>query len=279
MNAENKEPRRRLPFWRTIIDSYVVTYSNLGYLARLSWAWVLLMIPISLAFYALMFWLGWHQAPEGTFGSIFIIIASSLLFSPMIASIAVAWHRRLLENESWLSGPYLRLDRVVANYFNLVFLASLLILAPAAGLPSSIANLEAGDADLFSLVLVLGYLIAMGVGTFVATRIWLALPARALDRDDVTVKSAWTITRGCFWRLFWGSVLCVLPVIIATSALTSTTFGVVDVEDTTLARYAVGQTLLGFFAAFLGGMPAISFLSLTYRWLVMDGKGELQEAN
>lgn len=278
MNAENKEPRRRLPFWRTVIDSYVVTYSNLGYLARISWAWVLLMIPISLAFYALMFWLGWHQAPEGTFGSIFILIASSLLFLPMIASIAVAWHRKLLENESWASGPYLRLDRVVASYFGLALFASLLILAPGTGLLSSASNAQPDDA-VITPTWVLGYLIVMGAGTFIATRIWLALPARALDRDDVTVKSAWAATRGCFWRLFWGSVLCVIPVIIATSALTSTTVGVVDVEDTTLAGYAMGQTLLGFFAAFLGGMPAISFLSLTYRWLMMDSANELQDAN
>lgn len=279
MNAENAVPRRRLPFWRTVIDAYILTYNNLGYLARISWAWALLMVPISLAFYALVFRLDWHQSPAGSSESIFTLFGTSLLFLPMFASVAVAWHRKLLENETWPGRVYLRLDRVVADYIYLGLFMLLLVLVPFSGVLWSASRIETADEIPTYGPVALGCLIAMCAGIFVATRIWVVLPARALNRGDVTVKTAWAITHGHFWRLFWGSILCVFPTIIVISVLVAITFGIVDDEDTTLVRYAVGQTLSEFFSAFLAGMPAVSFLSLAYRWLVMDVHDEQHDAN
>lgn len=279
MNVTKKVHRRRLPFWRTVIDAYVVTYDNLGYLARISWAWVLLMIPLSLAFYALMFRLGWHQAPEDTFGSIFAFLGSSLLYLPMLASIAVAWHRKLLEDEVWQSAVYLRLDRVVANYIGLALIILFLGLIPFAGFLSRASSIGSMDEVPVAGLIGLGCLILTGVGIFVATRIWLALPPRALDRADITAKDAWAVTRGSFWRLLWGQVLCIFPPIILLTILVWITVGVDEPEDTTLARYTLQQTLFEFLATFLAAMPTVSFLSLAYRWLVMDSTDELQGAD
>lgn len=279
MNAENKVPRRRLPFWHTVIDAYVVTYDNLGYLARISWAWLLVMVPISFAFYALMFRLGWHQAPQSTIGSIFNSFGTSILFLPILASIAVAWHRKLLEGEIWQSSVYLRLDRVVANYIGLALIIVLLVLAPFAGFLSSAANMATADeVPVFGLI-GLSCLIVMCAGIFVATRIWLALPARALGRDNIAVGDAWTATRGSFWRLLWGSALCIFPIIIVLTVLAWATIGVDDPEATTIGKYALQQTLFEFVVTFLATMPTVSFLSLAYRWLVMNGTGEPQDTN
>ena len=186
MSVTNKVHRRRLPFWRTVTDAYVVTFNNLGYLARISLAWVLLMIPISFAFHALMFWLGWHPTPASKHGSVVNALGSGLLPLPMLASIAVAWHRKVLEGEIWQRGAYLRLDRVVANYLGLVLTTMLLVYAPLMGVAPLVKGRVSPETF---IVLVLGGSFMTGAGIFVATRIWLALPAQALDRADATVTT------------------------------------------------------------------------------------------
>lgn len=268
MNAENKVPRRRLPFWRTVIDAYVVTYDNLGYLARISWAWLLLMIPIAFAFHTLMFWLGWHLKPTSTLGWV-IKATGNLLPLTMLASIAVAWHRKLLEGELWPSSVYLRLDRVVANYLGLVLVTMLLMYIPLIG----VAPIKDRVAPQTFIVLMLGASIMMGAGIFVATRIWLALPAQALDRADATIGNAWTITRGSFWRLLWGSALCFFPIIAVVTFVIWMILGVDGLKGTTLAQYTLilTETFFGTLGTLVSAMPTVSFLSLAYRWLVMDG--------
>lgn len=279
MNITNKVHRRRLPFWRTVIDAYVVTFNNLGYLARISWAWLLLMVPIAFAFHALMFWLGWQPTSASKHGSVVNAVGSGLLPLPMLASIAVAWHRKVLEGEIWPRSVYLRLDRVVANYLGLVLTTMLLVSAPPAMVFGFDPSIRDRVAPQTFMVLLLGASILMGAGIFVATRIWLALPAQALDRADATVNNAWTVTRGSFWRLLWGSVLCIFPISALIAALIWAMFGRDGLEGTTLATYAASETLNGILGTLLFAMPTVSFLSLAYRWLVIDGADEPQGPN
>jgi hypothetical protein len=115
------------------MEAYALTFKNFGYLLRISWAWLVLMVSLSLAFYASVFWYGW-QNPENYFSSVLREVLGDLLFQPYFASIAVAWHRRFLANEVWPSLVYMRFDRLVASYFGLsviiYILTSGLILLP-----------------------------------------------------------------------------------------------------------------------------------------------------
>ena len=45
--AANSPGSARLPVWETAKEAYALTFSNLGYLFRISWAWMLLWMPIA----------------------------------------------------------------------------------------------------------------------------------------------------------------------------------------------------------------------------------------
>jgi hypothetical protein len=246
------EARPHLKVWRTVVQSYAITFVYLGYILRVSRAWVALMIPLSLTYHTSVFWLGRQT-------SLLADVLSTLLFLPFLASIAVAWHRRLLLNEVWSGRVYLRLDRPVAGYFGLSVLISLLF----PGLMIAVVpGAEAEWQDLLAAAL------AAGAGLFLSTKIWLALPAQALGDSEITVRQAWRGSRGNVWRMIAGSALCSLPMLVLV-VLTATLVPDADKATRPLA-YAAWQTLTEIVITFLAGMPVVSFLSLAYRHLIQD---------
>ncbi len=253
MAVARTEPR--LEVWRTAVEAYALTFANLGYLLRISWAWVVLMIPVSLGCYASIFWLGWDKLlfPEA--------LLSTFLFLPFLASIAVAWHRRLLVNEVWPGSVYLRFDGLVASYFGLSAVISILFPGPMIAFPSSVESRWQG-------LLLLAVALATGVGLFLGTRIWLALPARALGNSEITLRQAWRGSRRNVLRLLAGSFLCSLPMFVL--VVLAAMFGPDMAEASQALVYAAWQTLIEIGLTFLAGMPIVSFLSLAYRRLIQD---------
>jgi len=256
----------RLPIWRTVAEAFAVTARNSDYLFRISWMWVLVMLPIAFVYHLTAFRHGWvctsHPCPSGSDA---YPIGSTLLFMPMLSSIAVAWHRRLLANEVWQGRYYLRLDSSVAGYFGL----ALLVLVLAVG-PAYVFMLRAEQAMSEDWLgrLVLVSLLAFIVGLFVSTRIWLALPAWALGRSELDLRQAWNASNRYFWRLLMGCLLCTMPVMIIAGA-----FAILAVDWTTArepAVFAAWETMFDLLAAFLASMPIVSFLSLAYRCLIMS---------
>src|SRR5205823_596820 len=49
------------------------------------------------------------------------------------------------------------------------------------------------------------------IGFFIVARLSLALPGKALGRDDVTLGSAWKVSKRNTWRMFWAYLFCILP--------------------------------------------------------------------
>lgn len=234
--------------WGTVAESYALTFSNLGYLLRISWAWAALMIPLSLGYYASIFW---FELPD----SLFIDVLSTLLLQPFVASIAVAWHRRLLVNEVWSGRIYLRLDRLVASYIGLVLIINE---GPSIAFNAMVRSFDIGRDGRLILVLAIG-LPAVVLGT----KIGLALPARALGNSDA-VRQGWRGSRGNVWRLMAGFALCSLPMPVLDVMVWPASS-----EASQPLTYAGWQTLyIGI--AFLFGMPIVSFLSLAYRRLIQD---------
>ena len=135
-------PPAKLPFWRTIGESYAIWFKNLPELIRIAWIWLLIMVPIVGLFM-------WWQAPammelmqnaragrpDPNPGMTALTQAiNSIILLPILSSIAVAWHRLLLRDEH-VSGPYLRLDSVVIGYAVLFFLIALLFVGAAISRP------------------------------------------------------------------------------------------------------------------------------------------------
>ena len=267
MAAARTEPR--LQVWRTVAQAYALTFRNFSYLLRISWAWVLLMIPISFAFHSFMFLRGWHDSTRVSyFGSLFYNVSSTLLFLPFLASIAVAWHRRLLADDVWPRRVYLRLDRTVVGYLGLSALISFLFEGPMTLMPTG--NLfevikEAG----WSGWLLLGVVLTTVAGLVLSTKIWLALPARALERREITIRQAWTGSHRNVLRLILGSVLCSLPIFVLL-LIFIIIFNLDWTNENQIILFATYQTLSEFGITFLAGIPVISFLSLAYRDLIED---------
>jgi hypothetical protein len=187
---------------------------------------------------------------------------SGVIILPMAASLAVAWNRLLLLNEH-VSGAYLRFDGVVVSYAILFFLIGLLpaipqhlgILYQMMTEPTAAARPNSG-AQILAFA---GTVLSIG-GWFISGRLLMVLPARALEREDVTFGTAWKRTRKNTWRLFWGYLLCLLPVMILGSGLTVWLF----LDTPSRLAMTVVWTLLTLVWA-LFGMVGVGFLSLAYR--------------
>lgn len=252
-----------MPLWRTVADAYRLTVQNFGYLMRISWLWALVTLPIAFAFHYAAFQQGWHNTSDlSSFGSRANLLAPALLYMPMLASVAVAWHRRLLADEVWQGRYYLRLDRTVAEYFGLALIVTSTATAPLYVL-LMLADRSQSEGWTGRLALVCFLMFA--VGLFISTKIWLALPARALGRSGFGMRKAWSASNRNFWRLFVGCILCTIPIVIISGMLM-----LLGVDWTTIAEpiaYAASVAVFDLVVMFLAGMPMISFLSLAYRRL------------
>src|SRR5262245_40834769 len=112
---------RKLPVWQTVSACYVTVAHNLGQLVRVSWLWLLIMVPV----YAAAYWLvlfGWARtAPDWAWMAPRWVreiapVTPLVVELPFLASIAVAWHHLVLRHERVSAPAYLRLDRQVWLY-------------------------------------------------------------------------------------------------------------------------------------------------------------------
>jgi hypothetical protein len=261
----------KLPVWKTVGEAYAVWARNFPALIRIAWLWLVITAPIV---FALMWWQAPHMAeimmnartgaPDPSPGvTVMMQVFNGIVLIPILSSIAVAWHRLLLRGEQ-VSGPYVRFDAVVIGYAVLFFIIGFLPAVPqymgqlylAATQPEG-----ASDIDLTASLLAGVGGIASLVIWFFACRLFMVLPAKALDRSDVSVGVSWAATKGNSWRLFWGYLLCLLPFMLFGSVLALwLLFG-----SPTRTSYAAISAVLSLLWA-LFGMVAVGFLSLAYRF-------------
>jgi len=129
---------------------------------------------------------------------------------PAFASMAVAWHRLLLQGEH---PAYLRLDYIVAAYAGVAFLGNIIMLAPYYFSVTIRFAAEATQSGAAAFVASVEPFASFAI-PFILARLSLVLPAMALGRRDVTFGAAWKISEGHTWWMFWAYVLCFLPVLV-----------------------------------------------------------------
>jgi hypothetical protein len=261
----------KLPVWKTVGEAYGVWARNFPALIRIAWLWLAIMAPIV---FALMWWQAPHMAeimmnartgaPDPSpADTVMMQVFNGIVLIPILSSIAVAWHRLLLRGEQ-VSGPYVRLDAVVIGYAVLFFIIGFMPAVPQyLGQLYLAATQPEGASEIDLTASLLGGLggIASLVIWFFACRLFMVLPAKALDRKDVTVGVSWAATTGNSWRLFWGYLLCLLPFMLFGSGLALwLLFG-----SPTRTSYAAISAVLSLLWA-LFGMVAVGFLSLAYRF-------------
>jgi membrane-anchored glycerophosphoryl diester phosphodiesterase (GDPDase) len=97
---------------------------------------------------------------------------------------------------------------------------------------------------------------------FVSARLFLMLPAKALERDDITLGTVWAATKRNSWRMVWGYVFCLLPMVVVGGGI-----GIAFWLSSALESRAVAATVWTALTLtwIIFGMVSVGFLSLAYR--------------
>jgi hypothetical protein len=258
---------RTLPFWRTVGLAYAAPFVHSGALLRAARLWFLVLAPPLLV-------ISWYQAPmqaevlarvgteprpvNAPWQLELLILFSQLVLSVPIASIAVAWHRLILNREI-PAAVYLRIDRGVWLYT--AFLLVMVLSLTALGNLPRLVNAGFGDGvedilEALSLALWIALMCVLG-------RLSLTLPAIALGHTDFGLRESWRATEGNTWRLFWGYLLCCFALVLPASLL----FRLVGVDRVTATIIQAATGLI----SILASIVSVGFLSFAYRHL-LEGK-------
>jgi uncharacterized membrane protein YjgN (DUF898 family) len=126
---------RHLPVTAAFRHAVLSTWNNLGFAFHASLPWLVVLIPLnvwaSLSMTAEPLLPGQQPTPEQMRDAL-LFYATSALSSVIYASIAVGWHRYILQDEVPLGRQRLRLDatvwRYVGNSFLVILMVTLLIM-------------------------------------------------------------------------------------------------------------------------------------------------------
>ena len=259
----------KLPFWSTIGEAYGFAFANLGQVARITGLWS----AIALAVYAVLYgMLGGDELKaiqEGTsIGPASLNLISLLIGLVIGSSVAVAWHRFVLVGEKVTGAAYLRLDNRVWAYLGAagvilaigvpflislyVFMTRVLEITPKDGVPRA-------DLDSLLIGLLPVIFITLAIACYFSTRLSLVLPARALGDDGYSWGDSWRTSRGHFWRLFAGSIVCYLPVLVA-----AWLGGVLTPDKPSITALVLSSSVMAVLGIILAVVP-LGFLSVAYR--------------
>ena len=266
MSSESKTMPQKLPFWHTVGGAYRLWAKNLPELVRISWLWLVVMAPVLAIinwwqapyFLELLRSVGAHVPPPDPVFGMLVQVIDLLIMLPMLASIAVAWHRLLLRDEHVGAGTYFRLDGVVIGYAVVLFLIGLLPSVPQF-LEQILEIKKSNTASGLAVVSILLSIVSI-VAALIAARLSVILPAKALGQEQITLGTVWASTSKNTWRLFGGYILTAVVVGFATGIMMflQSWFG------SSRTTFTLVWTALTFIWV-LGGMIGVGFLSLAYR--------------
>jgi hypothetical protein len=271
-----------LPVWKTTRACYALVFANLAAFLRISWLWILVMIPV----YAAVHWFLWtitlsdQSWPDDwrrTSANVLLPMVPELIF---LASIAVVWHRLILRAQTPQSMAYLSVDQTVRAYavvgFVVFIVPLLLALSPivimSAWFPDASETEPPGETDaqqssaaiLFPLlmsVVVPAGIIAM----MLPLRFCLKFPAIALSHP-MTLLDSWQLTRGNTWRLAFAAFLCSLPIWFLLW-MWFVLFFEEKAAPLTMPAYIAQETLFSFAYA-IPTIFGVTLFSLAYRHFV-----------
>jgi hypothetical protein len=215
-SAATPDRPTKLPLWRAIVWCYAKVLSNLGFLFRISWLWLMLMVPLLVAADRYIEDAKLDGAISDSMSIALSLLSSCLLMVPFVSSIAYAWIRFLLLGERRTGIAYLRLDWPVLRLMPVSLLGSLYWLAYAvvSQLPWNWLGFWLEAAFHRGMpVLVLTFVIAMGllliVPVVVSFRLVTALPAMVFGQGAGVLARSLQQTRNNFWRIFLGTIVVV----------------------------------------------------------------------
>jgi hypothetical protein len=199
---------RKLPVVSAVRHAFSTVRNNLDVAFKLIWPWALMMLVVNwLSGYAVLS--TQNTATETTdpsIGQATLDLLSGLIVMVGFSSIAVNWHRYVLLNEIPSAMKILRIDWLIWRYLGNSLLAALIVMIPgmfAIFTVRSIVGISNEETfNLYQLVEFYGLgwktfpllLLNILISIFVY-RLFVKLPAIALERANYKFLDAWTDTK------------------------------------------------------------------------------------
>jgi hypothetical protein len=191
---------RILPIQGVLVHALKSTRNNLSFAWHVSWPWLALIVPLNMLFEPMLPKIVPDATDPATMASnaqaVIGLFALGVISILVFSSIAVSWHRYILNDEVPQGLARLRLDSVVLRYFGNTFLIGLLVvltLLPVVLILSLlVAALGLSPNTASILIAVLAGLIGLPLGY----RLMLKLPAIAVGNPDINLKTAMQKTTG-----------------------------------------------------------------------------------
>jgi hypothetical protein len=258
---------RKIAFWRTVGDAYRFLFGNLARFLVLTGGWLIAII-VTVAAMALL------SLVSQVLALVVVIIGAILFYFGGVLAFAVAWHRAILRGEpprmSLHFGPRERRFLGYSAVIGLIFFA--IAFAGGMVLGGLVVGLAAfGKPGI--LVAALSPIVAI-IAWGLCARLSLALPAAAVDEPGRLLKTAWRRGRGNAVRLFFGPIVCAIPIIILQTVLQlvlGPPFWRAGMTRTlmahTMTALPLTMSLLYIILIFVQVAVTVGFLSFSYRQL------------
>lgn len=277
---------RKISIMSSVSETIGGMFSNLGSLLSVSWfAWLLLFAWGILSAYA-----GVSTALAATLGVSLEVLAqivqyTTTLIQVLLTSvISIAWYRYLIVGEEAEGIVFLQIGKREMVYLGYLFLFGVAFVLLAAGLGGAgwLMMQSFGTGWLI-------YLYGLGVAIllfFLIIRTMLTLAGVALDEPE-PLRSAWKITRGNCWRIFWAMVLLYLVILLVYAVILGIGMAVgfsLAVMGEIFLSIASGKAsfetiffvhAVSIILTVLSTMLGIAFLSSLYRQLTNITSGDL----
>jgi hypothetical protein len=265
---------QKIAFWRTVGDAYGFLFDNLRRFFNLAAVWLAGVLVLGAAALGLF-----PAAPA--LGAV-IAVAALIFYAAAVVAFSVAWHRAILRGEPSPSPAGLHFGRREWRFFGYGLLITLIIgvaLAVAVGVLAVFAIAMMATLGSMGIIFFALPALAAIAGWAFCSRLMLALPAVAVDEESDLLSTAWARGRGNSVRLFFGPILCALPLVIAQAVLRAVihvAFGLqywASAPHHKLALLAAAPLAQGLLTAlsvvvyFLQLGLTVGFLSFAYRQL------------
>ena len=253
----------RLPVLTTILTAFELCLANLPYAIKIMAPWFILVLVLPNLLFTLIDPRDIPDNPLTPWGLVELAI-----YTVGWCSIAVLWHWRILRDASQ-SNVVVTFDQRVWSYLVRGLLLGFVAfgIAAVAAIPLLFftgASSGTGGA-IFTYLMMIPILIACGIAV---TRLGIALPAVALDRQDFGFSNAWNATSKNSFRLLLVTFLPTIPIYLISGLVQTVFFRISEANHYGFSPipFAINMviTAIDFALALLG----LSILSLAYRFFV-----------
>lgn len=273
-----KTQPRKIPLWRFVIDAHRLLWRDRVAVARFAAPWFLLLIIADAVVSWTYFPHSQQQETASTWPDILHVVTALALTLVIGSIVAVLLHRHiLLPDDSIGRGRPSAPSNLVAAYmgrtfamqfffFGQISLAAFVIVVSADFLGSAEQFVAETSTTEFwtasGLVLAGSVAVLIIPASYIPVRISLALPATAIGNAERTFGTSWLLTRGNFWRLFCGGILCNWPFwLLMVYTLSSFT------AETQTELQFIGDATATTVVICISDLIWVAFFSLSYRHL------------